>query len=34
MPKFEKLTWAGFSSGARTNTAYYLDNFSLNLTAP
>ena len=34
MPKFERLTWVGFTSGARTNTAYYLDNFSLNLTAP
>ncbi|MCX7006908.1 MAG: right-handed parallel beta-helix repeat-containing protein [Kiritimatiellaeota bacterium] len=34
MPKFKKLTWVGFTSGARTNTAYYLDNFQLNLTKP
>ena len=34
MPKFQRLTWVGFTSGARTNTAYYLDNFQLNLTKP
>ncbi len=34
MPKFERLTWVGYTSGARTNTAYYLDNVRLNLTAP
>ena len=33
-PKFRRLTWVGFTSGSPTNTAYHLDNFQLNLTAP
>ena len=30
-PKFKKLTWVGFTSGANTNTVFYLDNFKLGL---
>ena len=28
---FGKLTWAGFTSNATTNTSFYLDNFTMGL---
>jgi hypothetical protein len=33
-PKFEQLTWLGFTSNATAKTAFYLDEFSLRLVPP
>lgn len=33
-PKFEQLTWLGFTSNATAKTAFYLDDFSLRLVPP
>jgi hypothetical protein len=33
-PKFEQLTWLGFTSNATAKTAFYLDDFSLRLVTP